>query len=442
MQKIAQSSHKRLTYLLNEKSKFDGRLLIIVALLGYFGLLFISNIFTDYTIFWQKLGVPAFPRPFVDLGNVISGFECTRLGYDVLLENPCDPISSATPVMYPRIWMALTPLGINQSHTIIFGIILTALFYLSILILVEKLNYYEALFYSLILCSPAIMLLIERGNVDIIIFLLLFISWIIGCKSKRLIGRYLAYSIISFASFLKLFPIFGLAILLKEKRKTFIISIAIFLTPFLIYCLSYSGELRTINKTVPVTNYYSYGYKIIFMNLQESYSSLFPIGKATLIELIFFITLFLIGSKLVINSLHEFNIWRIKPFQPKTFIDPNNPNISYKLDSFRLGCGLYIGTFLLGAAHDYKLVFLLFTIPQILDCIKSNSQLSLSSSFALLGIIFTLYLSQFYHLIFDEVINWFLFGYFIWTFLFFLPIWTKFEIHNILSKRFSSEIEI
>mgnify|MGYP006975172653 FL=1 len=158
LQKIAQSSHKRLTYLLNEKSKFDGRLLVIVVLLGYFGLLFISNIFTDYTIFWQKLGVPAFPRPFVDLGNVISGFECTRLGYDVLLENPCDPISSDTPVMYPRIWMALTPLGINQSHTIIFGIILTALFYLSILILVGKLNYYEALFYSLILCSPAIML--------------------------------------------------------------------------------------------------------------------------------------------------------------------------------------------------------------------------------------------------------------------------------------------
>ncbi|MGA7954696.1 MAG: hypothetical protein WCA07_14375, partial [Gloeobacterales cyanobacterium] len=119
------------------------------------------------------------------------------------------------------------------------------------------------------------------------------------------------------------------------------------------------------------------------------------------------------------------------------FTDANNEEVSSYIDSFRLGCGLYIGTFMLGSVHDYKLVFLLFTIPQILDWIKRKGELSLPSSFALLGIIATLYLSTFYYLIFDEVINWFLLGYFVWSFLFSLPVWTKSLVHNILSRRFS-----
>jgi hypothetical protein len=437
--KLARSVHSHLTYILNEKSKYDGRLLVIVALLGYFGLLFLSSIFTDYTNFWHKLGVPAFPRQFVDLGNVISGFECTRLGYDVLLRNPCDPINSVTPVMYPRIWMTLTPLGIDQSHTITLGIMLVLLLYASIFILTGKLNYYEALFYSLILCSPSIMLLVERGNVDIIVFLLLFLSWVILCKSNQLIGRYLGYSLISFAAFLKLFPIFGLSVLLKERGKVFIVSAAIFVTPFLIYCLSHSQELRDINGIVPDTNYFSYGYKVIFMNIKGwlSYPYLLTDNKAILffvIQSMFFMTSFLIGCKFILNALQEFKTWRSRAFQTGSSTVYNEEG-SYYIDSFRLGCGLYIGTFMLGNVHDYKSVFLLFTIPQILDWIRRKIELSLPSSFALLGIIATLYLCVFYRLIFDEVINWFLLGYFLWSFLFSLPTWAKSLVHNILSRR-------
>ena len=431
--KIVQFSHNYLTGLLSKKSKFDGRLLVIAALLGYFGIILLFGLFTDYARFWNKLGVPAMHPPFADLRNVTSGFECTRLGYDVLLENPCDPL--ARPVIYPRVWMTIAPLGIDQNHTIALGIVLVLLLYISVFSLSGKLNYYEGLFYSLILCSPSCMLLVERGNVDIIIFLLLSLSWVMLCKSNRLIGRYLAYSLVFFAAVLKLFPIFGLTVLLKEKKKTFVVSAILFTTPFLIYCLSHSEELREISKIVPDTNSVSYGYRVIFYQVKGWLSDPYLLvgSKAILsavIKVIFFMASFLIGCKLVFNAIQEFKIWKSGTFQAGS-ITRSDEELSFHIDSFRLGCSLYIGTFMLGSVFDYKLIFLLFTIPQILDWIKKKGTLSLPSSFALLGITATLYLSASSKFSLDEVINWFLLGYFVWSFLFCLPRWFKSLVHNI-----------
>lgn len=434
--KITQSIHSRLIYMFSDKSKFDGRLLIVVAILCYFGLLFGSGTITDYTSVWHKLGVPAAPERFTDLGNVISGFECTRRGYDVLFENPCDPINSATPVMYPRIWMTLTPLGIDQNMTFPIGIALTLMLYASVFILIGKINHYEALCYSLILCSPPVMLLVERGNVDIIIFLLLFLAWVLLCKSKRSAGRYIAYSLMSLAACLKLFPIFGLPIILRERGKVFIISAAIFVTPFIIYSFSHAEDLRQIKSIVHVTNYHSYGYKVMFMDMKRWLTSPYYLtargGSLIALQVLFLVAVFIVAFRLIIAKLPKFKDFTARRFQSAIVGYPDDKAACY-IDSFRLGCGLYIGTFLLGSVHDYKLVFLLFTIPQMLYWIKENGKMSLPTSFALLGILSTLFLSAFYNLIFDEVINWALLVYFAWSFMISLPTRIKFLTHATLS---------
>lgn len=60
-------------------------------------------------------------------------------------------------------------------------------------------------------------------------------------------------------------------------------------------------------------------------------------------------------------------------------------------------------------SYDYKLTFLLFALPQIIEWSKQDHSLVMPSSLALLGIIATLYLSPFFYpWLLDEIINWFL----------------------------------
>ncbi|MEH2465888.1 hypothetical protein [Nostoc sp.] len=436
--KIIQPIHSYLAHVLSKESRIDWRFLVVCILVGYFSVLLIASFFTEYYNFWRLLGVPAQDIKFGDLRIVFSGFECTRLGYDVLLEDPCNPFNQPNhrAIFYPRIWWLLAPLGLGQKHTVPLGIVFTLLFYIVTLIKIGKSNYYEAIIYSLILCSPSVMLLIERDNPDIIIFLLLFISLTIISKSSSLIYKFIAYAIILFAALLKLYPIFGLCVILREKRKTCIVLIASLVTIFLIYIFSHLEEMKTISREVTNTTWYSYGYKVIFEQI-NSYllSAQILASKKNIIKLVMGIIVglvsCLVGYKIVVSVFQEFKAWLSHRFHPEN-------NLSYlentdHLDDFRLGSSLYIGTFLLGSVFVYKLTFLLLVIPLIFNFIKSRSKLSLSSSIALFGIIATLYLSPFDLFSLHEVINWFLLGYFVYSLSLTLPNWIKFSIHNTLS---------
>ena len=204
---------------INYESKIDGRIWVSLVLLAYFGSLYLGNFFVPYQKIWGKLGIPTMTPSFADFRAVLAGFECTRLGYDIFQQMPCDPWGRTW--AYPLLWMKFEWLGLNQSQTVFFGVLLAIIFYSVTLILIGKLNNYEAIIYSLMLCSPPLMLLIERANVDVIIYDLLFLSLVI-VSSKHLVLRFLGYVTLLIPSFLKLLPILSLAIILKEKKRSFI----------------------------------------------------------------------------------------------------------------------------------------------------------------------------------------------------------------------------
>ncbi len=53
---IVNSIHFQIRKMLKKQSKIDGRFLVVAALLGYFGLLYLANFFVPYREFWRKLG--------------------------------------------------------------------------------------------------------------------------------------------------------------------------------------------------------------------------------------------------------------------------------------------------------------------------------------------------------------------------------------------------
>jgi hypothetical protein len=413
MTKIIKEIFHNFSKHLSKVSKIDGRFLLLALLLGYFLPLFFAVFSNSYSINskWIYPLVPKLFPPFADMRVVTSGSECIRLGYDVLVKNPCDPWNR--PMNYPRILGLPSFFGLDQTHTVILGILSGLLFFILTFVIIERLSYLEALIYGVILCSPSVMLAIERGNIDLIIYTLLSISLMI-LKSKYVIFRICSYGLILFAAILKLYPIVSLLCCLKEKKNTFLFVFFVIFTIFGIYVTSDLQSLKLISDATPRPTFLGYGGMVILDIIFKGGGWISIVKKIIfflLIALVFLIA-YLEASKR--NDLSQ------------------DLNLQY-IDGFRMGASLYLGTYLLGNNWDYRLIILLFSIPQMLAWIKSNNQISIPSLLAIIGISLTLWISSgrlnFFNI--DELLNWLLLLYFIYALILTLPQWIKFHIFDL-----------
>ncbi|NCS41022.1 MAG: hypothetical protein GPJ20_19715 [Microcystis aeruginosa BS13-10] len=426
--------------MLKKQSKIDGRFLVVAALLGYFGLLYLANFFVPYREFWRKLGVPAAENAFIDLAAVLGAFDCDRLTGEVSLANN----SCFTQIFYPSSWSLLTWLGLEQRNTIFLGVFFALIFYVITLIIIGRLNYQEAIVYALILCSPPVMLLVERGNVDIVIYSWLGVALMIIKNSRALIFRLCAYLLIFFWGVIKLFPIFGLAVIIKEKRNLFLFLAAIFTTAFITYFLASIGEMKTISSFhYGLRIWYSFGYKVLFGAVKYILSRLTS-GETDIKEklkymmyIIMILYTMSILTRVLLSKFKIFKEWLSSDFV-STDSDKSLDKSRY-IDYFRLAAAIHLGNFLvIGMLFDYKLTFLIFALPQILDWIKQENQLSLPSSMALVAMVATFYASPFlYPWLVDEMINWLLAANLLYISLLSMPEWLKSLVHKRLSGKFS-----
>jgi hypothetical protein len=437
---IVNSIHIQIRKMLKKQSKIDGRFLVVAALLGYFGLLYLANFFVPYREFWRKLGVPAAENAFIDLAAVLGAFDCDRLTGEVSLANN----SCFTQIFYPSSWSLLTWLGLEQRNTIFLGVFFALIFYVITLIIIGRLNYQEAIVYALILCSPPVMLLVERGNVDIVIYSWLGVALMIIKNSRALIFRLCAYLLIFFWGVIKLFPIFGLAVIIKEKRNLFLFLAAIFTTAFITYFLASIGEMKTISSFhYGLRIWYSFGYKVLFGAVKYILSRLTS-GETDIKEklkyMMYIIMILFTMSILTRVLLSKFKIF--KEWLSSDFVSTDSDKSLDKsryIDYFRLAAAIHLGNFLvIGMLYDYKLTFLIFALPQILDWIKQENQLSLPSSMALVAMVATFYASPFlYPWLVDEMINWLLAANLLYISLLSMPEWLKSLVHKRLSGKFS-----
>ena len=437
---IVNSIHIQIRKMLKKQSKIDGRFLVVAALLGYFGLLYLANFFVPYREFWRKLGVPAAENAFIDLAAVLGAFDCDRLTGEVSLANN----SCFTQIFYPSSWSLLTWLGLEQRNTIFLGVFFALIFYVITLIIIGRLNYQEAIVYALILCSPPVMLLVERGNVDIVIYSWLGVALMIIKNSRALIFRLCAYLLIFFWGVIKLFPIFGLAVIIKEKRNLFLFLAAIFTTAFITYFLASIGEMKTISSFhYGLRIWYSFGYKVLFGAVKYILSRLTS-GETDIKEklkymmyIIMILYTMSILTRVLLSKFKIFKEWLSSDFV-STDSDKSLDKSRY-IDYFRLAAAIHLGNFLvIGMLYDYKLTFLIFALPQILDWIKQENQLSLPSSMALVAMVATFYASPFlYPWLVDEMINWLLAANLLYISLLSMPEWLKSLVHKRLSGKFS-----
>ena len=184
----------------------DGRIVVLAAVAVY-GLAVATARAGWEVDLWPSLGVNSAPTLFYDARNVAAAADCWALGYDPLVENPCDPAGRV--MVYPRVWVLVHYLGVTQDRTLLFGGILVALFLASVLLLVGRLSIAQGFVVAAAVVSPAVMLAVERGNVDIVLFVV-FVAAVFAWRARDKVTPLLSPALIVVAAIAKLYAIFAL----------------------------------------------------------------------------------------------------------------------------------------------------------------------------------------------------------------------------------------
>jgi hypothetical protein len=332
---------------------------LLGMLCGYFALLVALGGHAE----WDLLGVPAVPGGFFDLRSVTSGWDCARHHWGEWPVNPCDP--GGRPENYPRVWMAASILGLGQDDTYLIGFPIVVTFFLTaILALPRQAPVADAVIYGLALCSPAVMFGVERGNVDLALFSMVAAAGLVMRRARY--GPPAASALILFAAVLKLFPIAAVGMLARLPRRVAITCVSVVTGIFAIYAAVTFRDIQTIERVLPQGDEYAFGLHI-FGGWLGRLVAPGRMWDAALVALAIVAALVLrrtLRSQLSTGSQRE-------------------------LDLFWAGAGVFVATFVLGRTSDYRLVFLLLTIPQLARWASARQALSIVT---LVGVLLALWL--------------------------------------------------
>lgn len=383
----------------------NGKTVLITAGLLIWGVILWSFSVNGYVQTWSFWKIPAETPLFLDFRLIPGSAETFRSGIDPVISNPYDPLERL--FNYPRIWYLLFNTGISQDDTIWICTVLLVLFFLIVFAFPEKLRVRDAILLLVIVFSPASILLYERGNVDLIFFILAGLTILMLSRWPAV-----AMGILLVASFFKFFPFFGIAGLLQENKKRFYSFFGASTTIFLLYLAFNIESIKASWQLTWRDIYLSYGVSIIFDLLHDyvRYYLLQVVPESqvqTVLGIVPYLSAFLLLAGMFFLALRQ-----------KTSL----PIFSEKnLAAFRVGAAIYVGSSLLGNNWNYRLAFLIFVIPQFSQWLFTSppeQRWVYWGIFALIFItcwdmlishFFLQFFSEDYILqftIFDEIMNW------------------------------------
>jgi hypothetical protein len=357
----------------------DGRWVLPVILIAYVSTVAALDRARGWTSAWESLGVGPLNPPFADARFVMGALDSLRLGFDPYVENVCDPWRR--PMDYPRVWLGLAPLGLTRDHTVIVGIGLAAAYFGSLLCWTGRLNPAQGLYLGLFVCAPHVMWAVERGNTDLVIFVLLASSLTLVRRYPRM--RPVLYLTILFSSILKLYPLAAMLALGRERPRHALAWGAAITTACVAYFLATWPDLALILR----------GTRLIFYKYTLPY--LWTYGRMSLFEWI--------GDKLrsragvevppaalTLASLAAVGGAAITALNLARKVR-TPPEETDRLDGFLVGSGIYVGTFLLGINYEYKFIFILFLFPQAFDWVRDRGGLARPARLLLASVQFSVW---------------------------------------------------
>jgi hypothetical protein len=349
------------------------------------GLLGLWEILHGADTIWSLWKIPPMGVSFADLRNLTGAGESIALGHDPLYSNPRDPWGR--PLNHPRLLQyLLAMLHLNLGDTQWLGILLGVLFFLAPFVAFPQLDRPSAYLIGLLMFSPIAALGIERGNHDLLIFFLVAVA-------LGLAGRMgVSLMILGIAAAIKLFPVFAIFYGCRYVPMKRVISL--FLLLFILYLGWNYRDLPQIFSSTQ-KGYYLWAYGVRTFDEAATAYAYIPVGAMILATVLFYSNTVLVSGWAAGEQLY--------------------------IDGFRAGAGIYLGTFLLGNSWAYRLIFLIFTVPQLVAWSKSDPLRQRVAQVGILGVVVSCCPTWISSGIVDEIFNWLLFSCLLYLWLSALP---------------------
>jgi hypothetical protein len=184
--------------------------MIALALLYYFEPLAYYRVF-------KFIGMAPLRYPFLDLEFILASVDCWQQGIDVYVNDPCDVLGR--PFDYSPVWLRFTFLP-GKDWTNQLGLFLSVSFFLALAILPSPRSARELLLRLAATLSPITTFAVERGNIDLLIFVIATAAG--ALLLKPLHGRIAAYAMIVMAGLLKIYPFVLIVLTLHERPRVFL----------------------------------------------------------------------------------------------------------------------------------------------------------------------------------------------------------------------------
>lgn len=350
---------------------------------------------------WRCWRIPTMTPAFADLRTITEAGVALGRGLDPRLVNPGDPWRRR--MNYPSVWLLLPALGVGPEHTVPLGITFGLLFVASVAAIGgRKHTLPTAVLLLLTTFSPAAMLALERGNTDLVVFSLVTVfALCLATPGIRALaaggGSLLA------AAVLKLYPIAALAAAFVRRDRRSRVMVVGVAGAFLASAVLTMPDLLLIVRSTPISGDVSYGYKVMqaftYVHLPQD---LLVVSAA--------IAIALLAAPVLWWAAARWSLARCPGDRP-----------SAELILFTAGASIYVITFLLGSNWDYRLIFLIPTVPKLMQWSRTMGPLRFLSTAALACIVVSCWYLPIRAawldaghrllgvLLLDEIANWMLF---------------------------------
>jgi hypothetical protein len=332
--------HRRLVY-----SSF----LFAVAMFFYggFWLLWATN-YPLYIAIMSVFGVDAWRSPFLDTIGLLSWIDCHQQGIDVFVTNPCDPLNRL--FNYSPVLLSLPDFGlrVRDAFTIGFGI---AFLFLATLPFLFRPASLHALVLACAAClSPAVLFALERGNFDLLEFVLIAAAGLFALRHR--VTRFASYAIFLTSGLLKFYPLVLLALSVREQPRAFAAIAALSAAVLLAFCGYYWSDLQKFAALQPP--FIFWGDTFTARQLPFGISNYFHLS-----------TDFGVFLMLLLLAMFGYIAFRLATlFQ---FIVSESDWQRAEFYFLAAGCLLVVGSFVAGTNVGYRSIMLLFVVPGLLD---------------------------------------------------------------------------
>ena len=373
---------------------FDGRIIAIGAIALYLAIILAGRLLWRVDL-WPSLGVPSGPSIFFDARNLTAAWESHRLGYDPLYENPRDPWMR--PLMYLRPWLLLGALGLDQSHTNLLAVVLVTTMFVSFMLLVGRVTVGTGVVLAAAACSPAVMFAVERANMDIALFSLIAFALLLWRTVPRP-AAVVSPMFVLIGATAKLYPVFALPAFVVAGSRAASRAAICCIALFGLYCVYNVADIVHVARIATQGEGFSYGARILPAHLYHLVGADRWAGPAALKQLLAAVPLACLALLIVVRVRR-----RLSPG-----VDERTPATASML-ALHVGALIYLGTFATANNFDYRLVFLLLTLPQLIEwaSVPAHRLFSLAAT-TLVSIVILLWigsLSERLHL-WDELASW------------------------------------